>query len=274
MFYYEREPDPAWQADLERIAPKSDKANWLEIVWYPGEPYEPVQRWVLYEVMPLLDRVPEGFLEDIKGPDPKVDGYWKKDDDIDPVLATKKTLDGTPMRWHSNSVHSHIAWKLFRKLGEKAYPLLTWIIQGSKGGHLWQLGQTELGILEGHGIQGADTPCPGELPYADYDPRVSAKLAERDKLRRWRQSTAWDDRGMKKTAAGLWVRGDRKAAEEDYNRRVMKWLEDQIETAWSDLSRVNLPQPSEFKDPNYVVEDEDEIDREFIEDTATTVKLD
>jgi len=260
IFVYDRTPDPAWQADLDRIAPTGGRANWLKIAWMPGETYEPVQRWVIYEVITQLHTVPPDFLADIRGPDPRTIGFWGRD--------KGESFD----RWHSDSLVSHAQWKLFNETG--GYPNLTWIIQGDRGGHLYKLGPTEISALEeAGGDLGTDTPLPGDLPYADYDKRVASKLAERDRLRRWRRGMSWDERGMTKTEAGLLVRRERREVEMEYNMRTLEWLNGQIDDAMSDLSRGNAPNVSDFSHVEPVRVDEDEAMRAFVEDTSTTVEV-
>jgi len=225
----------------------------------PGEPYEPVGRWVIYEIITQLRTVPPDFLADIRGPNPRTIGYWARD--------KGESFD----RWHSDSLVSHVQWKLFQETG--GFPNLTWIIQGDKGGHLYKLGPTEIGALKEIGCEDADTPLPGDLPYADYDQRVSGKLAARDRLRKWRRSMGWDERGMTKTEAGLLVRRERREVEMEYNMKTLEWLNGQIDDAMSDLSRANLPQVSDFSHVEPVRVDEDDAMRAFVEDTSTTVEV-
>jgi hypothetical protein len=271
VFTWEREPDPLWQKDLERIAPRHEKVSWLRIHWFAGLPYEPIQRWAIWEMMPQLHYVDEDILEDLRGPSPRENGYWQVDREIPPELAWKKAPNGDPLRWFSHSMVSLDQWTLFQQTN--CLPVLCWIVQGSNGGHLYRLGQAEIGVLTEYGLEGADTPLPGDLPYADYDDRVSAKLAERDKLRQWgQQGVQFDERGRTKTEAGLWVRRERIAQEQSYNKLMMKHLEDQIETAFSDLSRVNLNKIEKTVEEPIRV-DEDAIDEEFVTDTATTLEV-
>lgn len=279
LFTHHREPDSAWQADLDRIAEPGGRVNWLRIHWFPGKPYEPIQRWAIWEMIPQLEAlvhdpdVCNTLLAQYDGPNPAEFGEWVPD----------TTVPGGK-RWLSYSLISYVQWKLYQDTKREGRPCasnLTWIIQGDKGGHLYKLGPTEIAALSelqayGWGSEdgpGADTPLPGDLPYADYDHRVASKLAERDKLRRWRQTMSWDERGMTKTEAGLIVRRERRDVEMEYNMKLLKWVEDQIETAVSDLSRVNLPQPSDFShiEPEYV--DEEEAERAFVEETSTTVEV-
>lgn len=271
LFLYEREPDPKWQADLNRIAPPGDRVNWLKIHWFPGEPYEPIQRWAVWEIVvnPLQHvKTPDeaqfvkDVLADLNGPDPKTDGRWFYDEDLGQD------------RWFSNSNVSQVQQKIYHEIGGgQKIPHLTWIIQGSNGGHLWKLGPADRAVLAEFRADAdqVDTPLPGDLPYADYDERVSSRLAERDRLRRWKQGLGWDDRGYTKTAAGLYVRQDRHEAEKQYRLGLMKWLDAQIEDAFQDVSRSSLPGPSDFQGSKPKRVDLDELEREFVEDTGTLV---
>ncbi len=267
-YRHTRDADPAWQADLERLAPRSDKTNWLKIHWFAGWDYEPVQRWRIFEMFPKLEHVPEEILEDLQGLSPRHpdNGKW-----VTPgfeVLEEEQDIT----RWCSWSSVDFDQWTLFQETGCFAVPV--WIVQGDKGGHQWRLSSSELGFLEEQGIKSAELPLPGDLPYADYDQRTFTQLAEFDKLRKWNLNTSWDDRGMTKTVAGLWVRGERVAAEQEYNKRLMQHLEAQIDTAVSDMSRSALPGFSDLPkgDRNYN-RNRDAEDQAFVEETATSREI-
>jgi hypothetical protein len=251
-----REPDPLWQADLERLAPRSDRINWLKIHWFAGEPYAPVQRWEIREMIPRLDMIPDGFLEALRGPHPRTLGHYQPDDDIP-----------APGRWISDSIVSTEQWDLFQQTN--CFSQRCWIIQGDHGGHVWHLSDTEKDFLEQEGIEG-DVPNPGDLPYADYDRRVFAKLAEMDKLQTFDDAIGWDERQENKTQAGLYVLRDKHAMEIEFRKRLMKWLDTQIEAAIDDMPRGRLPGPSDI--PAYAraetPDDPEQIERDFIENTS------
>lgn len=268
-YRHTREPDPAWQAELEQLAPRIGNSNWLKIHWFAGWDYEPVQRWRIFEMVPAPFRgVPEEILEDLQGLDPRhpENGKW--------ITGGYKVLTEEPdtveKRWCSWSSVDFDQWTLFQETHCFAVPV--WIIQGDKGGHRWRLSTAEIGILEEGGIKSPELPLPGDLPYADYDRRTFAQLAEFDRLRKWNMNTSWDDRGMTKTVAGLWVRGERQAAEQEYNKRLMVHLEGQIENAVGQMSRQSLPGFSDLP-TREDKRDEDAEDQAFVEETATSLEI-
>ena len=79
-FVADRAVPPEWAAQLARLTPVSERVPWLMLVWMPGELWDPVQRWVLYEMFPDLEHVPEWLLGDIRQDDPSVRGQWIHDD--------------------------------------------------------------------------------------------------------------------------------------------------------------------------------------------------
>ena len=268
-YRHTREADPAWQEELEQLAPRSGESHWLKIHWFAGWDYEPIQRWRIFEMIPAPYRgVLQEILDDLKGLSPRHpdNGKW-----VTPGFEFLEEEQDTK-RWCSWSSVDFDQWTLYQETGCFAVPV--WIIQGGKGGHRWRLSPAEIGILEDSGISSPELPLPGSLPYADYDRRTFIQLAEFDKLRKWNLNTSWDDRGMTKTVAGLWVRGERVAAEQEYNKRLMAHLEAQIETAVSDMSRSALPGFSDLPpgDRDYN-RDEDAEDQAFVEETATSLEI-
>ena len=246
--------DPAWEADLSRLAPRSDTQGWLKLHWFAGWEYEPIQRWRIFEMYPRLDIIPEELLADCKGLSPRDSskGKWIEDG----------------KRWVSYSTVDYDQWSLFQETGCFAVPV--WIIQGTKGGNVWRLSQAEIGYLESTGITAAQLPLPGSLPYADYNQLTFNQLMARDRIDRMAPNAG----DMSKNEAGLWVRTERKAEEEAYNAALSKWLDDQMEQAVDAINMVNLPGMSDLPagDRHYNA-DQDEVEREFIQDTATTLEV-
>lgn len=276
LFVSEREVPPEWTQDLNRLNPGGEHVSRLVLAWLPGKTYEPIQRWGVYEVVPqehvlwLLRQEQDPFTgkpntdsvlwhlwSDLKGQDPATWGEWKPDD----LVPGKR-------RWHSDSLVSHTQWVLHRQTG--GLPLLVWVIQGTRGGHMWQLGQSELGWLQSFGLspQQLETiaeaiPLPGSLPYAPYDQRVFQALAVRDKLRKW--AGDWSKRSATKTDAGLYVAQDRTARKRQYNGEMLKWIETQIEDALLDIPRHRLPSRSDLPAGETDLTDADALDAAFID---------
>lgn len=251
-FEWTRRVPPEWQEDLSLLSPGENVSS-LHFSWLAGTPDDPVQRWVIYEVLPasavgriieqeqrlnLHDTLTQNLWAALKGPDPRTVGKW----------IPQKTGG---RRWVSKSLVSRNAWDLHKTTG--GLPFLSWIIEGDRGGHSWQFGTFEAGFLVAAGVEPPVVqelceawPNPGSMPYAPYDRRVFHALAERDLLRKWRESLAWEDRANR-TEAGLVLQGEAGARREDMMRRVMSWMDNQIGEAVSDIPRSLLPQWSEFQ---------------------------
>jgi len=272
-YHHTKDPDPAWQENLERLAPQGENVNWLKIHWFAGWDYEPVQRWRIFEMIHVREvdgklNVPYEMLEDLKGLSPRHpdNGKWLREG----FQVLDEESDGFD-RWCSWSSVDFDQWTLFQETG--CFPVPVWIIQGDKGGHRWRLSSSELGILKESGIEEPELPFPGELPYSDYNQLTFTKLAEFDRLRKWRMNTEWDSR-LGPNHAGLWVRQERQEMEKDYNRALLKHLEDQMEAAVGDLPRSYLPGTADMPRGDYKYnKDEDAEDEAFVNDTATTLEV-
>lgn len=277
MFYQDREVPADWQRELERIVPRTARIPWLKIVWQPGMTYEPVQRWEIYEMQPNLQYVEFDVRQALKGRSPREDGEWVIDRRIPEHLGGK--------RWITSSFVSTVQWQLYQET--ECFPLRFWIIQGTRGGHKWKLSAAEKSFiqylrgrprieLEESSIEQQDdgeidTPCSGDLPYAEWDNRVRDKIIECDKLRTWKLSKPWDGRQENKTDAGLFVKRDRKADEERFAAAMLHYLESQVGDVVSDIPRSLLPSLPLI---DRVGGDEDALDEQLITDTATSLETD
>jgi hypothetical protein len=251
-----RDVPPEWQAALEAIVPRSAVVPWLLLYWHAGQPYEPTQRWVVYECVPNLALVPPDHLRDLQGDSPRTRGTWRPD----------PTVPGG-QRWCSDSLHSLAQWEIFG--ATHCYPKLFWIIQGSRGGHVWRLDHVlrnfKLSLGQG------DVPNIGDLPYAEWDTRVAEQIGRYDRLRQWHAERAqpWTDRALHQTAAGLWVQQDAHAREQRYAAEMLKFLDAQIEDVVSDIPRSLLPSWCDLPpgDPYY------NADAEALEHALTATSL-
>ena len=224
LFEWTRPVPEDWVRDLESVVPQSDRVSWLKLWWFAGWPYEPVNRWVLYECSPKLEFVPDGVLDSLQGPNPREIGKWQ----ADPAVPGKK-------RWITESLVSYNQWAIYRDT--HCYPSLWWVIQGTQGGHKWKLSLDEQAFLGASGIEARDTPAPGALPYAPWDERVKAQVVRADRLRRWRETLGWDDRQTDKHHAAAFVRRERAGLRRLYNAELLKWLDAQVSDVISDLPR-------------------------------------
>jgi len=269
LFHWAREPAGSWLERLRQIAPPSSKTDWLKLVWMPGELYQPVQRWVIYLMIPRLRGIRDGWLlDELEGPDPRTRGHWVTD---------HRYPDSK--RWVTDASISRMQWLLYRQtrglgrgwranLPPGCYPKLYWIVQGAQGGHKWSLSMVEKQILKQFSRKTGDVPAPGELPYAEPDERLWMKLEQMDRLRdvqfRLRQQRLERATGAE---AGAIVRRERAQAEQAFRQQLNDWLETQIKAGLESLPRstwANLPSGDTHYD-----HDRDEQLRAFIEDTPS-----
>jgi hypothetical protein len=242
-FLYNRIVPAEWQRDLDRLTPRQDRTTWLQLAWMSGDPWQPVQRWCVYEMVPLQvwleiigkhmarGKKPEETIEweqwqDLEGPNPRDRGYY------DTVMQCFLTDGCTVTRQE---------WELYREHG-KAIPKLYWIIQGDHGGHLRRYGQLETQWLELAG-RPTDPPAPGDLPYAPYDRRVFDQLAHRAQLKQLESKLSQD-------------RGERSSQKQELRAAIVKWIESQsrevLESEKIDLSGI----PTSSDDPTGQIERE------------------
>lgn len=191
-FVTHREPDPRWTARLREVFPIEENRAYPELLWEAGEDvtiehdgkplWLGVQRWMIYEMAPPALAHLLGIAEELDGP------------------------------FENHTLVSKRQWELWRSHGRYAVPV--WVIQGSKGGHKLRFSQREVQML---GLAGNADVCPmlpGELPYADFDERVVAKLVEARRLA---------DIQSRKRYSEL-----REEEEKAFRVRLLQWLTDQI----------------------------------------------
>jgi hypothetical protein len=255
MFRRERTPIKAWTDQLAAFAPQQDHMPWLKLVWFPGEDYEPVQRWAIYEMFPMLDLLWDTTREDLEGESPRKRGEWVSDDSVP-----------GGKRWKSESTVSLQQWELFRETN--CYPTLFWIIQGEHGGHKWMLTQQEQQFLQAAGIHPHDTPAPGDLPYAPFDQRVMKQLHRYNDLKGRDHEMYLQEKKYGKQAAVQIVDGQRDRQKRDFKMELQKFLRLQVqqtlEENW-DVVRRAIDALGTADDGSYFDRHEEESEQSFIE---------
>ncbi len=263
MFRWNRDPPQEWVDTLHRFAPASKTEPWLKLVWFPGEDYEPVQRWCIYEMFPLdgplRDWAPQHVLEALEGPNPRNpdQGRWISSPD-----------DGGK-RWVSFSCISLLQWNLYRETN--CLPVLFWIVQGKYGGHKWVLSPSEQKLLKlKTDLSVSDTPCPGDLPYAPFDGRVMKMLYELNALHTKDQQIMLRKKRKNKALAGLIVRKQRSNQEQEARQQLSNWLEIQVKQSVEILE----PQLKKIWDQipdgdRHYDKDIDRVEEAFITETST-----
>lgn len=222
----QREVPAEWEARLAEVSPVSHVVPWLKLAWMAGMPYEPVGRWVLYEMVPRLAIVDEFRLNALRGPAPRHCGEWVVDENVPQHLGGK--------RWESHSLVSQTQWELFQQTN--CAPFLFWIIQGPNGGHRWRLPAPERQFVCALYGEGADVPNPGERPYAEFTERTVDQILRHDKLRRWDAQQRQPFGSLAKNEAGVYVAAQVFEEKRQYAATMLKYLTDQIEDGVSNLS--------------------------------------
>lgn len=174
---YAREPQPEWQAQLD-AATRGGAASRLWLHWVPGDPWQPVHRWLLFQLQPWA-HVPPHLQQELRGPHPRTNAALVyRDRVIDGQVMRRPAITGGPCRFIDRT-----QWTLHRALerrfGWRVLPRYCWVIQGAHGGHPFQLTDSEQALRRAQGLP-ADVPSVGDLPYAPFDQRVLTALERYD----------------------------------------------------------------------------------------------
>lgn len=249
---YERALPEQWERSLWAIAPPSNFLTYLRLVWEPGDAWERVERWMIYQMRaPRLVR-PE-VLKELRGPSPRSTGHYCAAGYC--MCAMKTNL------WRGGAARliDYAQWRLFQQTGH--YGTRWWTIQGDQGGHRHRLDRIESKVSRMHGGP-EDTPAPGDLPYADFDMRVWRKVAERDRVRLWKGVTDYVNRNHAQMDAEERDEGERAQT------MLWGWLESQVKQT---LQKIGTSGIRALKDaaPRYLTDphpiNEEAIQQDFIQ---------
>lgn len=205
--------DPAWQGELDTITPPASGLSWLKLVWVAGDVWQPINRWVVYQMIPY-HRANELVKADLKGPSPRVRGRY------DRVL---KRFIPDP-----NCNVDRLQWELFQQTGYYGRPY--WIVQGSGGGHKRTFNRMESAISALNGGP-KQPPAIGDLPFANPDRRTFDALAKHDLMRGY---SFLLDR-VKQSATMLDIH--EQAIADGMSAAVWRWLEGQVSDVLKDERR-------------------------------------
>ena len=208
MFFWSRPVPEAWRCELARLAPKVERAGHLALFWESGTPAEPVQRFVIYEAIPLA-----------YVPDWKRQAFFAQPPcrcAVEPVAMQQCS--------RCKGVQSPGRQRILDYLLKtECLALPFWIVQGSSGGHKHRFSQVEKNwqVLMG---QPEEAPAPGSLPYAPFDRRVVEQLRRYDRARLAYASLA--------TA----LEGETEAAELAFRAALADYVDRSVEAAFDDLA--------------------------------------
>lgn len=179
---YDREPRPEWQAALD--AQHVPGTSRVVIAWEPGDVWQPIHRWFLWQVQPWHLSENHAVKQELRGPHPRSTGHY-----CAPQSGCGCVNEfGVPthtMAWKGGQTKliDRQAWALHRRIaqetGELVIPRRLWVIQGAQGGHPFQISMAEQKHRRELGLP-ADVPSAGDLPYAEFDPRVLVALERYD----------------------------------------------------------------------------------------------
>lgn len=252
----------SWTAELESFGgPPNRRVPWLALAWMAGEPYELVQRWVVYELVPW-----ERLLRTATSPE-----RWERVQDLlsaylGPSPASQRTWRQVGGVWKhvSDSPITQDQWTIGR--AARAHANLFWIVQGSFGGHKVRFNPFEQVLLRTAG-RPQELPAPGDLRYVGWDGRVLHQLAEQARL-------AETCRTIAAGAVDLEARtevhhyAERKARESIARAQILRWLDAQL--ARGVESAKNLWRPSDLAEGDPITDREmADAEADFVADTTT-----
>ena len=145
MYQHTREPAPAWLDELTKLAPPGGRASSLTLRWVPGTPEQPIQRWVVFECVPV--HVAQAL------------PVW-----MDYLARVEADPHDFMVRWAAQMVER-----------EQRLPVPLWVIQGPAGGHPYKYTPAEE-VLAKANLLPREIPAIGALPYAEPNHHVWVAL--------------------------------------------------------------------------------------------------
>ena len=199
-----------WVASLREIDPIRDGLSYLHLEWRAFVHDEPIQRWMLYEMVPL-EMVDEQVITELRGPDP----------------------DTIP---ESCPIVSHTQWALYQKTGRHARPC--WVIQGANGGHPYAYTQDMRNAAKiAHGRNPnvpLEAPMAGSLPYAPFDARVRSQILRMNKL----LAAGMNLDTFRRLNTGLGAKSQHAEMQKRYRAELVKWIGEQAEEPTEHFKRA------------------------------------
>lgn len=184
-----REAPTAWQEALDRAFQPSEHLSSFYLRWEPGDRWQPIGRWMIWQLRPLRFTRPD-VLKALQGPHPRSAGHYCAPGWCLCALKTNAWRGGATLP--GAAMIDRGTWEVFRETGR--YGTRWWTLQGTAGGHRHRLDPVEQQVCKLRGAPTA-TPAPGDLPYAEFDNRAFYKIAETDRVNRWKGLARFHERG-------------------------------------------------------------------------------
>ncbi len=176
---YDRPPLAAWQDALD--AQHVDGTARVIIAWEPGDVWQPIHRWFLWQLQPWARSQNDAVKAALRGPHPRTNAVLQY---VPAVVNGRRELrprmvGGSPF---IDRRQYELHWAQYRATGELVIPRRLWVIQGHGGGHPFMIGPSEQTLRAEQGLP-SDVPSAGDLPYAEFDGRVLRALERYDLFR-------------------------------------------------------------------------------------------
>lgn len=231
-----------WREQLALISPPSDQMSYLHLRWEPGDTWQPIDRWVLWQLLPSHIVANEkhpyypAIMAELNGPHPRSTGRY----------------DAEEQRWVHGpcKLIDRATWELFRETGR--YGRRWWVIQGTRGGHRYRLSEAERTVWRTL-TNTDDTPAAGDLPYAPFDNRVVGQIRGLDEKTKWLAVMSYgiknqyqldaDERlevSMAKQAVATWLQGQMEEVADEYGSLLKRVTADFSPTRFNPATEQSL----------------------------------
>ena len=239
-----------WEKWLADFSPPTNRFQYLKIIHEPGYPWEPIDRFIIYLMVParfVMDEV----LEQLQHPLPPSEMGNYYDHTLGEFVRNPDCLI------------TERAWNLYRETECWGKPY--WVIQGNNGGHKRWFSTAEKKLLKLAGLP-SEPPEVGSLEFAEFDERVKKQLVAQDLLK----SVHARLKGARSqiTAQGM-LRQERQ--ERELREGLTKWLFAQVADIAPDVhkSLERLDAPRGDFDPKEIERLAEEAEESFIETGRT-----
>lgn len=244
-----------WEKQLADFSPQTNRFTWLKLIWEPGYPWEIVERFLVYQMVPATAIIPE-IREQLEHdlPPSKMGNYYD---------TVKQEFIRNP-----DCLITERAYHLYKETRCWGRPY--WVIQGTRGGHKRWFSPVEKKFLKLAGLP-HEPPAPGDLPYAEFSDLTIEKLQQHDALQGVQGS-------MKRLKAALGNENYHKRMDvenQEFRRQITAWLYDQVADIAPDVhkSLVALDAPRSKIDPRKLEALQERAEQAFIETGSTKGNL-
>ena len=189
---YDRQPLAEWQASLDALhIPGTAR---LIVAWEPGDVWQPIHRWMLWQLQPWHLNQNTALKNELRGPHPRSRGHYCGPEtgcqcvDEFGQRVYSRTWKGGPSTLIDRRQYE-LHWAHYKATGELVVPRRFWVIQGDAGGHPFTVSMSEQKWRREHGMA-PDVPSASDLPYVEFDRRVLTALERYDL---WRYAAGLGD---------------------------------------------------------------------------------